>query len=139
MRHYHRIIPLWWHSRRWFSPPRRRRPVRVAGLLAVVFVLSFFDLALTHSQLERGNFLEVNVVAAGAIQHGLGGMTAYKAALLGFGAWIIYHYRRQRVAEVGAWVLAVCHVALMFWWQHYLALVEICSCDPFTSAPNVLF
>lgn len=139
MRHYHRFFPLWRRSRRWLSPPRRRRPVRVAALLAVVFVLSFFDLALTHTQVERGNFLEVNIVAAGAIHHGLGGMAAYKAALLGFGAWIIYRYRRHRAAEAGAWVLAVCHVALMFWWQHYLALVEICASDPFSSAPHVLF
>lgn len=116
------------------TPLPAGRSLRVTALLAVVFVLSTCDLALTQLQVQRGNFVELNLLAAQVLPHGLGGMAAYKAVLLGLGGSIIYHYRRRRAAEASAWLLAACHVGLLLWWQQYLALVEICANDPFCSA-----
>jgi hypothetical protein len=108
----------------------RHRSFRLAIPLASLFVFHAFDLALTQSQLERGNFAEANVLAAGAVASGAVGAAAYKVVLFGIGAYILYRFRQHRAAETGAWVLAVCGAGLMVWWGSYLDAIEICLQDP---------
>jgi len=91
-----------------------------------VFVLTMFDLAYTQAQLPRGNFLEANVLAVGAVEAGAMSAAAYKVLLFGVGASILHHFRRSVAAEIGTWVLAACHVGLMVWWELYFQAVEVC-------------
>jgi hypothetical protein len=107
-------------------------------LLAALSVLAGFDLAFTQSQLERGNFAELNLLAA-VVACGPAGMATYKAVLFGLGATILYRYRGRWESEVGLWVLLACHLGLMVWWLAYLGAVETCLNDPAVVAPVVPF
>ncbi len=126
----------WWH--RWarqqtcVSATGRERQFRLVVCLAVVIVLSTFDLAFTQSQMARGNFREANILAASAVSSGPATAAAYKVVLLGLGALLLYRCRNHWTSEAGAWILVVCHVALMVWWAAYLDSAEICSQDPFS-------
>lgn len=130
-----RVFAVW---RRTFEilPPLTRtervpfgREFRLGTLLLVIFVLSLFDLALTQSQLPRGNFREANAVAAGIVAGGGGPAAAYKCVLLGTGLVLLYRCRRHWTAEAGAWGLAGVHGGLMVWWSEYLDALEICLTD----------
>ena len=127
-----------WDAAR-LSGPSSSRSFRTTALLAVIFVLNAFDLAFTNVQIERGDFAEANVLAAGAVAQGPAGAATYKALLLGAGVFIFYRCRRHWTAEAGAWILATCHAALMLWWILYLDTVEVCIQDPFTSSPSMPF
>lgn len=116
-----------------------RRAFRTTVLLAMIFVLSGFDLAFTHTQIARGNFAEANLLAASAVAQGSAGTAAYKTVLFGLGAFILYHCRRYRASELAVWLLLVCHIGLMIWWVLYLDAVEICMNDPAASAVPVPF
>jgi hypothetical protein len=120
------------------TPLTRARSFRTITLLAVVGVMSLFDLAFTQVQAQRGNFAEANVVAASLVQ-GPGAMIAYKVVLFGAGALILYRLRRRWESEAGLWVLLTCHVALMVWWVVYLDVVQCCLNDPAACSPNVQF
>ncbi len=91
-------------------------------------VFNLFDLGFTQAQLARQNFAEANIVAAGFVQtpHGA---AAYKVALFGFGAVILYRLRRHWLAEAGTFGLTACYAGLMVWWMAYLDAVEICLGD----------
>lgn len=118
----------------------QRRSFRTAFVLAIVCVLNMFDLAFTQTQLARGNFAELNVLAAQAAQlHGPAGVTAYKVVLFGLGALILFRCRRHWESEAGAWVLLGCYGALMIWWVVYLKTVELCISDPAVEAPAYAF
>lgn len=114
--------------------PSPGRSFRFTALLAAIFVFHAFDLALTHSQMQRGNFAEANRIAAAMMTHGPVGTAAYKAVLLGVGVFILYRLRRHWIAELGAWSLALCGAGLMIWWHAYLDMVEICLDDPVAGA-----
>jgi hypothetical protein len=107
-------------------------------LLAVVAVFNVFDLAFTHSQLPRGNFAEANALAS-ALAPGVAGMIAYKTALFGLGASILYRFRRRWESEAGLWLLATLHAGLMVWWLAYLNVAEVCISDPAAAAPLVAY
>lgn len=99
-----------------------------------------FDLAFTHSQLQRGNFVELNAFAAHtAAVHGATGLTAYKLALFGSGTLVLFVLRRRRESETGAWILATCYAGLMVWWLVYLKTIEICLNDPAIDSPPLAF
>jgi hypothetical protein len=103
---------------------------RTICLLAVVTVLNFFDLALTQSQLPRGNFAEANAMAVTLSQCDPVGMVAFKSFFFAVGAAILYRLRHRWQSQVGLWLVAGCHVALMVWWVVYLDTIEICLHDP---------
>jgi hypothetical protein len=98
-------------------------------LLAALAVFNAFDLALTASQLPRGNFLEANVVAA-ALVHDPHAMVAFKVVLFTIGAALLYRFRRTVLSEVAGWGLVACYGLLMVWWDAYLDAVEVCLADP---------
>lgn len=118
--------------------PEQARSFRTTTLLAIVAVFNLFDLALTHSQLPRGNFAEANLLAT-TLAAGPAGMALYKLLLFGAGAYVLYRYRRRWVSEAGLWVLATAYAALMVWWHLYLGAVEICVSDPAVTAPLALY
>lgn len=123
-------LRAWFDQQIGWGNPCPPRTFRITTLLTVVFVLNAFDLGFTGAQLPRGNFAEANVVAAMALNWGIGGAVTYKALLLALGAWILYYHRQRRSAEIGAWILAGCHVGLMVWWLVYLDTIELVLADP---------
>lgn len=106
------------------------RAFRVLLLLGVVVTLGVCDLVWTHFQFARGNFLELNTLAAAALGQGPGVMAAYKLLLLALGAGVLYRLREHWQAEAAVWLLAACHVGLVAWWLAYLDAVETCLHDP---------
>lgn len=130
-------FPKDWEAGR--SAVGRERAFRMMVLLAVVFALNWVDWVYTQSQLARGNFNELNFVAAGALAHGAMGAAAYKAVLLSTGVYILYRCRHHWQAEVGAWLLAGCHVGLMVYWHVYLDTIEICLKSPWVDTPPVFY
>ncbi len=114
------------------------RPFRMTALLAALCVLNAFDLAFTQAQLQRGNFAELNVLAAATVDVPAG-VAGYKTVLFALGALILYRHRQHWQSEVGAWLLLACYAGLMVWWQVYLVTVESCVSDPASNAPIVFF
>jgi hypothetical protein len=110
------------------SGGQRERAFRTTVMLAAVFVINLFDLALTQSQMARGNFAEANIVAA-ALVSSPGGVAMYKALLFGLGALILYRLRDHPASEMAAAGLLACHIALIGWWLAYLHAVEVCLSD----------
>ncbi|MEW6199726.1 MAG: DUF5658 family protein [Planctomycetota bacterium] len=106
------------------------RAFRVLLLLGVVVTLALCDLAWTYFQSLRGNFLELNTLAAAALGQGPGVMAAYKLLLLALGAGVLYRLRKHWQAEAALWFLAAFHVGLVAWWLAYLDAVETCLHDP---------
>lgn len=135
----HRFVRLLAARHRVRAYPRSEsRSFRTVLLLSVLTVLNLFDLALTQSQLPRGNFAEANIVAAStATTPAL--MTLYKLVLFGTGAAILYRFRQCWQSEAGLWLLVACYSGLMVWWSAYLDVVEVCLSDAATVAPHVLY
>lgn len=106
------------------------RAFRVLLLLGVVVTLGLCDLTWTYFQSARGNFLELNTLAAAALGQGPGVMAAYKLLLLALGVGVLYRLRERWQAEAALWLLAACHVGLVAWWLAYLDAVETCLHDP---------
>lgn len=98
-------------------------------LLAALFVFNAFDLALTQSQIPRGNFNEMNQFAAGFVDCPVQ-TAAYKILLFGAGAIVLAHYRKHRLSQAGLYALTTCYAGLMIWWQVYLDCLETCLADP---------
>ncbi len=121
------------------TPANHERSFRTALVLAVVCVLNMFDLAFTQTQMARGNFAELNVLAQHALEFGPLGAAVYKLALFGIGVVILFRLRRHWESEAGAWILLSCYAVLMIWWTVYLDTVELCICDPAVDAPLVPF
>jgi hypothetical protein len=119
-------------------PRGKQRSFRIVLLLSVLTVLNLFDLALTQSQLPRGNFAEANFLAASTTTTPVL-MTVYKLVLFGTGATILYRFRRCWQSEAGLWLLVVCYSGLMVWWSAYLDVIEICLSDAASVAPHVLY
>ncbi len=120
------------------SPADARRAFRTTVLLAAVCVFNAFDLLLTQSQLMRGNFAEANRVAAVFADCPIQ-LTTYKTLLFGFGATVLFRFRRRRPAELGAGVLCVFYGALMVWWMFYIRTLEYCLSDPAAVTPVLAY
>lgn len=106
--------------------PHSHRDLRTAVLIAAVLVFNAFDWGFTQSQLDRGDFIESNPIAARFV-NAPGGLAAYKTLLAGAGLAVLFVLRRHGVSEVGAWTLAAAYAGLMVWWQVYLGYVEWCT------------
>jgi hypothetical protein len=122
-------LRIWGRALRLKAHPSGAREFRTTAVLAAVFVLSAFDLAFTNSQVVRGNFAEANILAA-SVAAGPTGMAAYKVLLFGFGAVVLYRYRRRWISEAGVWCLLLAYSGLMVWWLAYLDALEVCLGDP---------
>jgi hypothetical protein len=114
-------------------PEQRQRAIRITILLAAVTVLNAFDLGLTHTEMQRGGFVEANVVAAVAVAHGAWTAATYKLLMFGAGVSILFRFRHHQAAETAAWALLTCHVALMIYWGIYLQTMQVCIDNPFAS------
>ncbi|TWT44215.1 hypothetical protein RAS1_06250 [Phycisphaerae bacterium RAS1] len=110
------------------------RPQRVLLILAVVWVFGCFDLAYTQSNLMRGNFIELNPLAALVAEHAAGGLATFKLTLLALGSGLLYRLRQKWSAEAGTWLLLGLHGGLMVWWSMYHDAVAICVNDPTVNA-----
>ena len=117
---------------------QRVRSHRLVWVLAALCVLHAFDLGFTQTQVERGNFHELNQLAACVVDSPTG-LVTYKSVLFGAGVFILYRTRRHWQAECGAWFLLAVSSGLMVWWVVYLKYVDICLTDPVTVAPAFAF
>jgi len=91
--------------------------------------LQTLDLWLTQHQIQAGQFVEANVVAAAWVDEP-GALAAYKLSLLGAGTFILYRLRGHWQAEAGAWLLLAASVGLMGWWAFYLGYQRRCLDAP---------
>lgn len=105
-------------------------------LLAALFVFNAFDLAFTQSQIARGNFNELNQLAAGVIDCPIQ-TAAYKTVLFGAGAIVLARFRKNRLSQAGLYVLCACYGGLMIWWRQYIGCVEVCLSDPTSLAMSL--
>lgn len=117
-----------------FATARERRVVVV---LAIVAVLSLFDLAFTLTELPRAMFVELNPIAARLTTLHPHGLILYKLALFGIGGGLLLSYRQYRVAECATWVVLVAYISLGFrWWVYYGHLVASMADPAVTMDPT---
>lgn len=95
------------------------RPRRVLIVLALVWVINFFDLNFTLIESQRHFFKELNPVAA-PLLHSSSSLVLYKAALILIASVILLSHARQRIAELGAWLaLSIYGYVGCCWWLYY--------------------
>lgn len=98
------------------------RSRRVLLMLAILWVISVFDLHFTLLAQEIGCMYELNPLAQGYIDSP-NALTAYKFALLLPATGILMLFRRKRMTEMACGALCSIHVVLaLIWMQYYSAL-----------------
>ena len=103
----------------------RSRQVRVWALVAVIVVLSGFDLSRTLHHQARSTMAEANPVARWIMSYESPGLLiGWKAASVMVAAGILLPLSRRVSAEVGAIVSAALLVALAVHWFRYDAEVS---------------
>jgi len=99
--------------------PTARRSRRVVLLIALLLLISGFDLAFTLLASQTGNFEELNPLAARLI-HMPAALVAFKLLLVGAASVILYALRTRRLTEWACWGLAGAYAALAaVWWLYY--------------------
>ncbi len=101
-----------------FMPRHSIRERRMLWLLAVIWVLSGFDLGFTLVARSLGMLDELNPVAAFLIDlHSDRAMVVYKLLLMAAGTILLWRYRHHSAAEWSTWLVALAYVALALRWQ----------------------
>lgn len=108
----------WLRVRGALSPEARAQ--RVAMLLAATLAMAVGDLYMTLMFVTHGGMLETNPVARMVMA--LNSTTAvivWKLATTLLGLGILFHLRRLRLGEMGAWAVFVALSALSMHWLDY--------------------
>ena len=114
------------------------RPRRVLFVLAALWVLNLFDLGFTLLESTRTNFVELNPLVAHHVRNNPTFVVAYKFTLVAAGSTILLAFRRQRVAELGCWLLLGIYVLLLIHWSGYYEYLSDTLCDPATNVPPLI-
>jgi hypothetical protein len=99
---------------RWFNRPRR-----VLLTLALVWVISVFDLGFTLLESNSGYFVELNPVAERLLSGPVYTLAAFKFGLTGLGTIILLCLRRHSTAEWACWFLLAVKVYVAIRWFAY--------------------
>jgi len=104
---------------------RDSRPQRVIELLAMVFLLSGIDLAITLGQITSVGMFEDNPIALIVIRATgtVASLIALKTLTLGVSVGIMSALRHRWQAEVGAWVALGVLIWLTVRWSLYLQVM----------------
>jgi hypothetical protein len=100
------------------SPTGCRLVVRCVALL---ILLSIFDLACTLLAVRSGGFWELNPVAEHLVGD-VGTIILFKSTLIAGGAAILLAFRRYRFTQNAAWWVCVFHMVLILRWATYSSL-----------------
>lgn len=106
----------------WVSEARAHR---VLCLLAGLWVISLFDLALTVISHREGLLHEANPVAAFVLARGPTAVFIYKAVLVAIGSTILICYRRRLLAEFTAAALLIVYAVVAVRWKWCYELYEL--------------
>ncbi len=106
----------------WISEARAHR---VLCLLAGLWVISLFDLALTIISHRGGLLCEANPVAAFMLTRGPAAVFLYKGVLVAIGSAILIRYRRRLLAEFTAAALLIVYVVVAVHWKWCYELYEL--------------
>jgi hypothetical protein len=99
---------------------QRRRPWRVAHLIAALWVLSLADLFFTLWAHQFTPFNELNPLARALLEsQSFAGLVVMKLGLTGVGAGIFWRLRRYAKTELALWVLVGLYVLLALRWSNY--------------------
>lgn len=112
------------------------RPRRMLLALALIWILSFFDLGFTLAESVSGHFVEMNPVAAVLLDEPAYVLTAYKVSLLGLGTTILLSLRRHSVAELGCWFLLSTYFYVAVRWYTYYGCLSGGADNLFVMAPG---
>ncbi len=99
---------------RWLTRSRR-----IFAGLALVWLFNILDLRFTLLECFSSHFVELNPVAAWFLGGSIGGVVAYKFALVGLGTTIMLCLRKHPVAELGTWLLLGLYVCVIVRWSVY--------------------
>lgn len=109
----------------WVADYVSRRPLRVTALVALIVVLSLADLHLTLTFLTSGGMLESNPLARLVMSYDCAGLlTLWKCASVGLTSWILFRARRNRSAEIAAWIGVGVLLWLMVRWAGYIETAD---------------
>ena len=92
-------------------------------LLAVLWVLNFFDLAYTIHAHQTGKFFELNPVARGLLNSPWA-LAGFKCLAVGLGSVILMSLRRHRLTELAAWLLCLAYLALAIRWLNFCQTLQ---------------
>lgn len=103
------------------------RSRRIILALAAIWVINVFDLGFTLHESQRYHFVELNPVAASMLRDAPHLLVAYKISLVTIASAILIALRRERVCELGCWLILAVYgcvgVRWMFYYEELLATI----------------
>lgn len=113
----------------------RLRAWRVNMLLAASLLLGLGDLWMTLTYATNMGMLEANPLARVIMStESPTAVIAWKLATTLVGLGILFHLRRTRHAEIGAWIVFAALTALTIHWLNYSTLIASLGADVHTLA-----
>jgi hypothetical protein len=123
--------------------PRRRRfgawlnrSRRILLALAIVWVISIFDLGFTLAEWGTKEFVELNPLAASLLSRPGNAVIVFKFAMLGIATCIVLLLRRYRVTELACWLMVAAKLYLAVRWLVYFDCVLHGYTTMFMQAPG---
>jgi hypothetical protein len=109
-----------------------RRDWRMAGLLALIAVVSMADLWLTLTYLKTSGMSEGNPLARWIMSMNCAWvLVAFKFTLVGFTLSVLWWARKRRSAEIAAWFGCIVMAWLCFRWDGYTQHVaDVVAAEP---------
>ena len=111
-------------ARRAFYHMTSGRSRRVLFLLAGVWLLNLFDLALTLLASSDGMLHEENPIAR-ALLHSPAALLAFKLTLVAAATAVLFNFRRFRCAEIGCTFALVIYAGVAVQWKLCYDLYDI--------------
>ena len=112
-------------SFKWLSRPRR-----ILLTLTAIWVINMMDLAFTMTESLHTAFNELNPLAKFLIGKNPDLLIVYKFGLLTVSSTILLIYRRQRVSELGCWLLFGVYIFVAIRWMAYFDQRILIFADP---------
>lgn len=122
----------WWS--RLVNWATNARAHRVICLVAAIWLLNAFDLALTILAQKQGVLHEGNPLAREFLQQGPLILACYKIGLVLIGSYPLLRFRRARITELGALAVLVAYATLAIHWSTCYELYTLSASDGFSVA-----
>ncbi|MCP4250235.1 MAG: hypothetical protein GY778_24595 [bacterium] len=107
------------------------RSHRVLCLVAGLWVINLFDLALTVLAHSQGVLAEVNPLARKLLPYGPQALATFKFTLVGIGSGVLIAYRTRLIAELAATTTLIIYAGVAVRWRLCYELYHI-SAQPTT-------
>jgi len=104
----------WQRYLRWITSTRKRR---VLAILAMVWIINGFDLALTVIAQRDGVLYEGNPIARQVLNYGEGAVMLFKLTLVAGASSVLFWFRSHRCAELAALLVALTYCLVAFQWK----------------------